>query len=237
MNKPIYIIGDVHGKWEKMFAAINKNELSNCYLICVGDLGIGFKSSYSKEIRALEIANEFFSKRDIRFLSIRGNHDNPTYFSREILEFTNLRLIPDYHVEFINGEKFLFVGGAISIDRCSRQEGILWWQDETLEFVSDLAVECDVLITHSAPIWLGPFDKDGIIGWGEKDQYLWRDCVKERDDIGKIVELSKPSRLYCGHFHAHYATEQNKCRGRILAELEIIEHRQITFVEGDTAGD
>lgn len=225
MNKPVYILGDVHGKWDALFRRINAAEISGCYLICVGDLGIGFKDSYAKEMRCLEIANEFFSKRDIQFLSIRGNHDNPGFFNDEIHEWSHLRLIPDYHVQFINEEKFLFVGGAISIDRRIRQPKISYWEDEPFVLRPEFVVKCDVLITHSAPSWIGPFDKQGIIGWCDQDEYLWRDCTKERDDIGKIAELSKPSRLYCGHFHQHYLAEQNGCHGRILAELDIFEHR------------
>ena len=225
MNKPVYILGDVHGKWEELFSRINAAELSGCYLICVGDLGVGFKDSHSKEMRCLEIANEFFAKRDVQFLSIRGNHDNPIFFNTDIQKFSNLRLIPDYHVEYINDEKFLFVGGAISIDRRLRKANVSYWVDEPLVFRPDFVVKCDVLITHSAPTWLGPFDKDGIIGWCDNDEYLWRDCTKERDDIVKIVELSRPSRLYCGHFHEYHTAENKGCRAFIIEELGFKEHR------------
>lgn len=225
MNRPVYILGDVHGKWEELFRRINTAAISDCYLICVGDLGIGFKNSHSKEMRCLEIANAFFSKRDIQFLSIRGNHDDPVFFNREIRELSNLRLIPDYHVEFINEEKFLFAGGAISIDRQIRQPKVSYWEDEPFVLRPEFAVKCDVLITHSAPTWLGPVDKQGIIGWCGKDEYLWRDCTKERDDIGKIVELSRPSRLYCGHFHEYHTAENKGCRAFIIEELGLKEHR------------
>lgn len=225
MNKAVYILGDVHGKWEELFSRINANEITGCYLICVGDLGIGFKGSHSKEIRSLEIANEFFAKRDIQFLSIRGNHDNPAFFNTEIQKFTNLRLIPDYHVEFINDEKFLFVGGAISIDRRIRQLNVSYWKDEPMVLRQEFVVECDVLITHSAPTWLGPFDKKGIIGWCDNDEYLWRDCVKERDDLSLLYKLSNPKKAFCGHFHEHFMVDFDGCHARILAELEIVEKK------------
>ncbi len=225
MKKPVYVLGDVHGKWEELFSIINANKISGCYLICVGDLGVGFKDNYSKEIRCLEIANEFFSKREIQFLSIRGNHDNPTFFNDEIQEFSHLRLIPDYHVEFINEEKFLFVGGAISIDRRLRVPTISYWDDETFILKPDFIVECAVLVTHSAPIWIGPIDKSGILSWCDRDEYLWRDCIKERDNHTELYKLAKPKKAYIGHFHQHFYVDFDGCRARILAELEIVEHK------------
>ena len=223
MNKPVYILGDVHGKWEELFSRINAAELSGCYLICVGDLGVGFKDSHSKEMRCLEIANEFFAKRDIQFLSIRGNHDNPVFFNDEIQEFSHLRLIRDYHVEFINDQKFLFVGGATSIDRKLRKLNISYWEDETFILKPDFVVECDVLVTHSAPIWIGPVDKQGILGWCDRDEYLWRDCMKERDDLTSLYKITRPKKAFCGHFHQHFIANFDGCRARILDELEIIE--------------
>ena len=225
LNKPVYILGDVHGKWEELFNRIKNYEIKDCYLICVGDLGVGFKDSHSKEIRCLEIANEFFAKRDIQFLSIRGNHDAPSFFNKEIQTFSNLRLIPDYHIEFINDKKFLFVGGAISIDRKIRKPNISYWEDETFVLKSNFIVECDVLITHSAPIWIGPVDKDGILGWCDRDEYLWRDCMKERDDLTALYKLARPKKAFCGHFHQHFMVDFDGCRARILAELEIVEHK------------
>ena len=225
MSKPIYIVGDVHGKWDELFTRINNYEIKDCYLICVGDLGIGFKDSHAKEIRMLEIANTFFAARDIEFLSIRGNHDNPTFFNKEIKTFSNLRLIPDYHVEFINDEKFLFVGGAVSIDRKIRKPNFSYWEDELFVLKPEFAVPCDVLITHSAPIWIGPVDKEGILGWCDRDEYLWRDCIKERDDHTELYRLANPKKAFIGHFHLPFSVDFRGCRARILAELEIIEHR------------
>ena len=94
--------------------------------------------------------------------------------------FSNLEFIEDYTVKDLNGEKFLFVGGAISIDRRYRRESIDYWIDEPFVFDENKAQECDVLVTHSAPSWIGPFDKDGISGWCAKDENLWDEGVMER---------------------------------------------------------
>lgn len=41
--KPVLFIGDIHGAFNRLKDLIHKQGIENCYLICVGDLGIGFK--------------------------------------------------------------------------------------------------------------------------------------------------------------------------------------------------
>jgi hypothetical protein len=158
-------------------------------------------------------------------MSIRGNHSNPAYFDGSIC-YENFKLLPDYTTKTINGQKFLFVGGALSIDRKVRIMDVSYWKDEKFVYKPELVTEeCDVLIIHSAPTWLGPFDKDGILSWCDKDEYLWKECVQERLDISELVEKCNPQKLYCGHFHISTQMDYGGYRGRILDELELVEHR------------
>lgn len=222
--KDIFIVGDVHGKWDALFKKIDSFDLSDCTFICVGDLGIGFKDSHAKEIRALQFANDFFVARDIQFLSIRGNHDNPAFFNGEIQTFSNLRLVPDYHVETLNDKKFLFVGGAISIDRSSRKQGVSYWSDEPFKLDHSKIQRCDVLITHSAPTWNGPIEKSGIMShYCQKDETLWDECMNERREHDILVQLTEPKRHYCGHFHTYSVVDFYGCVSTILDELEIAQ--------------
>lgn len=225
-NKKVLIVGDLHGKFEQLFKLIDQYEINNCYLISVGDIAIGFKNDKRKELRAIEIYNEFFESRNIHFMGIAGNHDARTlYFTGEDrINLSNFELIEDYTYKTINDQKFLFVGGATSIDRKMRKLNVSYWEDETFVLKPDFIVECDVLITHSAPIWIGPVDKQGILGWCDRDEYLWRDCMKERDDLTLLYKLAKPKKAFCGHFHEHFIANFDGCQARILGELEIVEY-------------
>ena len=222
--KTIYIVGDIHGKWDALFKEIDSFDMCDCTLICVGDLGVGFKDSHAKEIRALQFANDFFTARNIQFLSIRGNHDNPAYFNGEIETFSNLRLVPDYHVETLNDKKFLFVGGAISIDRKLRKLGFSYWSNETFKLDHSKIQKCDVLITHSAPTWNGPIEKSGIMShYCQKDETLWDECMTERKQHDILIKLTGPKRHYCGHFHQFNIVDFDGCVSIILNELEIAQ--------------
>jgi len=223
-----YIIGDIHGKFGDLRDIIHRVDLRDCKLICVGDLGIGFQHPAKGERSMCVKLNTFFLGRNIQFSSIRGNHDDPAYFNgSKRIELSNFKLLPDYHVEIINGERFLFVGGAISVDRLQREIGRSYWLGEKFNYDDSRAVDCDVLIVHSCPTWLGPSDKAAISGWCDKDKTLWAECVEERKLHDKLISECKCARSYSGHMHisAYTTSPDGVCAARILDEFEITEHR------------
>lgn len=227
VNKTIYILGDVHGEWEALYRKIKHLELSDCTLICIGDLGIGF-TKRPKETRLHEIINRFMKKRNIDFLSIRGNHDDPSYFLGQY-EYSNFKLLKDYtYLTLGNDERFLFVGGAISVDRSKpwRREGSTYWSDEGFNWKPNLVWNCDVLITHSAPPWNGPVDKSGIAEYLKDDPKLYEECMVERHQHDYLIRASQPKKHYCGHFHQYSNSIGRDCESTILDILDIIEHRQ-----------
>ena len=227
MSNPVYIIGDIHGAFNRLMKKVSDLDLKDCTLICVGDLGMGFNYSPEGERGGCVRMNEFLAERRILFMSIRGNHDDPQYFcGPNRIDLSHFRLLPDYHTEIINDEKFLFVGGAVSIDRVYRKEGLSYWSDELFVLKPELVEKCDVLITHSAPSWIGDFDKEGISSWCEKDKTLWDLCYKERIEHNELIKLCQPSKSYHGHFHASHWVDFDGCYATILAIEEMKEHRK-----------
>jgi len=228
--KPILIIGDIHAAFGRLKEQVEQLDLRSCYLICVGDLGIGFQHPAKGEMHAVKKLNTLFAERDISFMSIRGNHDDPEYFNgAKQINLSHFRLLPDYYHEVINGERFLFVGGAISIDRYYREVGRSYWIGEKFNYDESKIVDCDVLITHSAPTWNGPFDKAGLSGWCEKDKTLWDECFEERKNHDKLIVKSKAKMHYAGHFHEYHWVEFKDCYSTILSIEQIKEHRLLNI--------
>lgn len=231
-KKDIYLIGDVHGKWTQLYAAIKEYGISNCILICVGDLGIGFSHPY-KEDRIHKNLNTFFKQRKIFFKSIRGNHDDPSYFQGNTnavsgcAQYSNFELIKDYETMIINDERWLFVGGATSIDRVNRMVNFDYWENEKFVFDPNLAVKSDVLVTHSAPSWSGPLSRGGLLGHyaALEEGDLHAECNAERTAIDELYSYVEPKKHYAGHFHSYYFTESNGSISIILKELQIKQHR------------
>jgi len=219
----ILVLGDHHGNYNRVFDKIYKNQIENCLLIHVGDGGEGFKSR-DKEMETFDILNEEFRSLNIEYVSIRGNHSDPSYFDGSV-DLSHFKLLPDYHTEIINGEKFLFVGGAVSIDRILRFPDISYWENEAFVLDESKVVQCDVLITHSAPTWIGPMDKEALSGWTKQDPTLWEECMEERKNHNRLIELCKPSKSYHGHFHESRWADEAGCFSTILNIEEIKEHR------------
>lgn len=227
---PIYLIGDIHGKFDDLFLIIKEFGLSDCMMYCVGDVGIGFAKSHEKEMIQMRNFNNWFGKRNIIFSAIRGNHDNPAYFDGSYA-LSNFRLLSDYFTVKLNGQKWQFVGGATSIDRVERVEGRSYWAGEGFNLNLDRAEKSDVLVIHSAPDWIGPNDaNDNVRYWAARDSKLLKELRQEREEIGALVNLVSPKSLYAGHFHVsenrlHRLNGNTIVNARVLNELEIYEHK------------
>lgn len=214
----IIVVGDIHGKWETFYKKLTNSKIKNAVVILAGDVGIGFDDD-KNEIKRFHYINRIMQQKKIILLAIRGNHDNPKWFDGSV-NYSNFHLLPDYTYLTINGNKWGFVGGAISIDRRDRHLNKSYWIGEPFVLKEELIQPCNVLVCHSAPQWLGPINKLTQYDW---DVTLEEDCMKERSDITRLVELSNCKRFYCGHFHMSMNGSNGNCQGTILA---INEFRQ-----------
>lgn len=153
MDSKIHFIGDVHGSWQSLNKQISKIKAD--YIIQVGDFGF-FPGSYP--------ASDFPSK-EVRFID--GNHDNIDYLrewdKNKIYYHSNLIYCPRGSYENLtlsNGRSvgIGYLGGAESIDKDQRIEGVSWWRDEhpstkELNDFFDMLVDKkpEIIVTHEAP--------------------------------------------------------------------------------------
>ena len=216
-NKPIVFLGDHHGTWMDLFWILDNKNIKDCYVVSVGDCGIGFADKGMEQVRIKKF-NEEFKNRNINFLAIRGNHDDPSYFTgTERVQLSNFELVEDYTVMEYNGKTIQFIGGAVSIDRTGRAEGVSYWKDEGVNYNSNKLQKVDVLITHTAPSWCFPQKfNEMVYGWAREDAYLIRDLTDERAVMDQIFEGCKPTLHLYGHFHSSWTEEINGCKHKLL---------------------
>jgi hypothetical protein len=229
------LIGDIHGEWQSLYKKIEHNKLKDCLMIQVGDLGAGFHGGLDRDFTK---RNRWFKSRNIEFLAIRGNHDSPAYFDGHV-NFSNFKLLKDYTQLKINNELWLFVGGAVSVDRKAidsygdpyRLEGRSWWKDEIFVLDESRAVRCDVLVTHTCPQWTGPNVKSQFVaGYFDRDVHLLHDLNEERRLVTILYDdLCRPKKAFQGHMHRSewikHHTHNYECDSRILDILEFAEYR------------
>jgi DNA repair exonuclease SbcCD nuclease subunit len=227
-DKPILFLGDHHGAWSQLLDIIETKKIKDCYLISVGDSGIGF-TSWENQVRINERLNEEFKKNNIVFMSIRGNHDDPDYFKGlERISLSNFELIEDYTVAEYGDKKIQFIGGATSIDRTGRKEGASYWQREVVNFDRDKCEEVDILVTHTAPSWCFPQQfNEMVYGWAKEDAYLLEDLTEERAIMDEICKLCKPRLHLYGHFHSSWTERVNGCVHKLLDINEIWENTYV----------
>ncbi len=132
-EQPLLVFTDIHGYFDAIENHIESHDIRNCVMVIAGDIGLGFKP-FNQYIDIFGKINKFLRLRNITLLLLRGNHDDPTYFSEGKINFSNVKTIPDYSIISIYYEgddnfeglpKFnvLCVGGGVSIDRLRRIDG------------------------------------------------------------------------------------------------------------------
>lgn len=202
-------LGDIHGHFNLIKGWINQNKnLSNCNIIQLGDFGIGFRPK--QEFHELKLLNKKLKKHGHNLYVIRGNHDNPEYFDGNH-DLTNIKFIPDYTVLNLNGINHLFVGGAISIDRKLRTQGVDYWFDERFIYDEEKILdkkEIEVLITHTSMSFNKPFFIDSsIYNFAKNDINLIDELILERKELDKfwnnLIINNKIKFHFYGHFHFH----------------------------------
>ncbi len=244
----VIAISDIHGAFDFLKSQIEKFKLGNeeeiTYLIQLGDFGIGFRPKSDQD--TLYSLNKFLKLRNIIMYVIRGNHDCPDFFKGNHI-YSNLQLLPDYTTLFINDKKYLFVGGAISIDRKLRLSDMQhaasygskvesYWYDEIFvldeEKLKDIS-GIDIVITHTAPEYCFPDNRLGypdiVKQFVSSDPNLYFDLIKERQDMSKMFEiLSKNGNKIKDVFHGHFHCKNTNTIGETTYHLlDINEFKEI----------
>lgn len=140
METKIRYIGDIHGKYHEYNAIVYSSPYPT---VQVGDFGIGFPLRNGTEPNFLNDYGLY-----LKHTFIRGNHDNPS-----LCKINNNWLVDG----FIDN-KTMFIGGANSIDKHSRIEGVSWWRDEECSyeqfqsFIDRYVVyKPEIMVTHTCP--------------------------------------------------------------------------------------
>ena len=218
----IILIGDIHAEFGSFKNKIRKN-ISDAYIIQVGDFGLGFyKPNYYKT--ELTILSKILTQTNCHLYVIRGNHDDPSYFTEtnNPFELTNITLLADYSELELLGKSILLVGGAVSVDRRFRKEGKSWWSDEAFNLKLEHEFpyknrQYDLVVTHTRPGVCGAFKGfDNIEYWCNQDPDLKNDLIEESQQLDYLYERTKPKNWIYGHFHQSFTTNYENTKFKCL---------------------
>lgn len=164
----IYITGDTHGDRLRFLEENMPGEdrwTKDDYLIICGDFGFVFTGSDS-EARVLDL----LARKPYTICFCDGNHENFPLLCRYPEEDwhggrvhrirQNILHLMRGWVYSIEGRKIFAMGGAYSIDRYMRREGLSWWKEElpspeeyhrAVKSLEECGKTVDYIVTHTAP--------------------------------------------------------------------------------------
>jgi len=213
-NIMIYLTGDTHGNFQRIFDFCIRMGTSNeDIMIILGDAGVNFSGEFQDRKK-----KDYISMIPITLFCIHGNHEQrpctiPAYEEQKWnggivyleKEYPNILFAKDGEIFDFNGKKTIVIGGAYSVDKPFRLAyGYGWWpdeqpSDEIKQFVerqlADHNWQVDVVLTHTTPlkyepveVFLAGIDQSRV----DKTTEQWLDRVEERLDYQKG---------YCAHYH------------------------------------
>ena len=159
----MYFLGDVHAESPLMRDFLNSEEK---YCLQLGDFGFIFKYNDWKWNKFLNHFEKNYPNKMI--FTVLGNHEN--YDSIEKMPIkdmfgarcrkirSNVYAIERGEILSIEGLNILCIGGADSIDKAWRQDGISWWAQEKISDTDvkktvekGLTCSFDMVCSHAMP--------------------------------------------------------------------------------------
>ena len=216
----IYITGDTHGFNDIDKLVLNKTLASlseDDYLLITGDFGGIWDGSIHDE----EILN-YYAEKPYTTLFVDGNHENFDLLNSYTVEQWNggkIHRITDKVFHLMRGQVFniedrsIFTfGGGLSIDKAFRTVGESWWPQEepsdeecaeAMENLDKYSFHVDYIMTHAAP--------ESIVRNEIKTSHklLYAPCKTEKF-LNIVIEKTKYSHWYCGHYHTDMNVSKHK---------------------------
>jgi hypothetical protein len=205
MRQYLYL-GDTHNDLEFAESTARLARQHNAEIVQLGDFSFLWPgSSQLQELSDMLVGNSVV----MRFCD--GNHEDHRSLRKLLKSSRPVATEIAPHViyqprgsahEDEDGTRFLFLGGAPSIDRAARVVGESWWPEETItdaEWKRAMSAKgpFHVLVTHDAPAFPPGFSPKGSTGYQ-------RDQERSMKLIDALIVHHRPQLHIHGHWHTYY---------------------------------
>lgn len=155
----VYVTGDKHQRYEGISTMADRLKLNeNDYVIVLGDMGLFWRNDKRDANSFIKYFEETYN---FHLYFIDGNHENFKLLNALEEDEQGMGYVSE-HIRYlkrsrrynIGGKDILAIGGADSIDKLRRTEGLSWWKDEA---ITDEDVEridsghYDYVLSHCCP--------------------------------------------------------------------------------------
>lgn len=223
MNR-VFITGDTHGTIDlkkitmRHFPVQKELNKSDILIVC-GDGGLCW--SGGNDDKCLQ---QWYEDKNFTTLIVDGNHENHVLISKlPIIEKFGGKVHQVSNSVFytirgeiynFNGKSYFSLGGADSVDKGLREEGISWWSQEQIterdiinakKNLRRYSYKIDYVLTHT-----GGVNVVASLGFHSSISDV---------RLSEIISKIKYSKHYCGHYHVDMNVDE---KTRILYD-DIIE--------------
>lgn len=204
----VFFTGDLHGDITKLIRFIERfNLTSEDSIIVLGDAGLLWRND--KKDFKITLKNWELCSNGVHLYFIDGNHENFKLLNHLPIDENNMGIVSETihylrrgQIYVFNNKKVLVCGGADSIDRFRRTEGLTWWADEAIseETIDGIpAGHYDYVLTHCCPRSVFENNRVYLITLSNIDQ----DYVEHQseDRLEKLKNKITFDHFYFGHYH------------------------------------
>lgn len=209
--KTIHVMGDMHGEVDLLNYYIDESYPE--VLILLGDCGFFWTKKELQGDGCFHYVLDTYAFDNLqpkatRIFWLAGNHDHWDHLdfaygrnTKGPIEIKpNVYYCPIGSQLTINNKNCLFVGGAFSIDKAWRTEGISWWSGETLtdkdfKFIEENVESVDIVFSHTIP------NEWEVLRQSVYDMIKFTD--PSREVLSKILNKYKPNYWFAGHWHRY----------------------------------
>jgi hypothetical protein len=219
--RPYLVLGDPHGDLDFVERAAAIAAENDAEIICLGDWGFiwGRSNMLQALSTSLARAGEYLAKSPVIMRFIDGNHDDHVALAKfrkadegwgggiEIAPNVIYQPRGSQYTDS-DGTRFLFCGGAPSIDYRHRREGYSWWEKEEIISEEEFSLALNapgpfhVLVTHDTHTYPPGYGPKGT-PWFQNRGSI------SMEMIAGLVEKHKPVVHFHGHWHTRYSSEKN----------------------------
>ena len=216
-----YFCGDTHGEFFFLNQSLKDATNEDNYFIC-GDFGYWDRSTFREGSGFYHETIKNPNGAKIYFCD--GNHENhnllkdleKTYGWEHPIEIReNVFYCPrGSSIQLSDGRNVLFAGGADSIDKQWRDEGLNWFSQEVMRYYEyariDFTKKYDIVVSHTCPL--------NCLNWMRTltDTFNLKRFDLTCNLLQSIFDRAKPSKWFFGHWHRYDTREIEGCEFTVL---------------------
>ncbi len=210
-------IGNIGKDYDRFAEKLRSGGIEGESLFQLGDFGIGLSDKENVE-RKLNDVNEILKSESAVLYIIRGDWDNPFYFTEENFVYrSNVRLVPDYKTMKLGDYKILPIGGGMAFNRKQKHKKGEFWKEEKMSLEVKRIKKIrgvNLVISHKPPsfVFNTEFEDELVGDWFRGDSCMEYQLNKEREDLRMAFKYLKRRNSLKYWISSHLTYPERKVR-------------------------